>query len=45
VYTAWNDGDETDDYSAACDAAFDAIRTNRDAALDLFHEPTGRRRG
>lgn len=26
VYSAWNDGDPTDDYSAACDAAFDRIR-------------------
>lgn len=26
LYAAWNDGDETDDYSAACDAVFDSLR-------------------
>lgn len=33
VYAAWNDGDETEDYSAACDAAFDHIRAKREAAV------------
>ena len=26
IYAAWNDGDETADYSAAVDAAFDILR-------------------